>query len=131
MLNLVVPKLTDADRQHFARRRYIIGGILIFLLAFTGYFGWRTIERARYWREHKDEPIRGWMTLGYISRSYHVPPPVLKEALDLPPDTPDRRPLSKIARSQDRSVDELIGILNNAIERERLQKPPPKPGGSQ
>jgi hypothetical protein len=82
-------------RNVFARRRVIIGGILILLFIFTGFFVWRTVERARYWREHRDEPIRGWMTVGYIAHSYHVPSHVLKAALDLPPDQPDKRPLGK------------------------------------
>jgi hypothetical protein len=125
-----VPELTDPDRQRFARRRFIIGGILVFLLLFTGYFGWHTAERARYWREHKDEPIRAWMTIGYIAHSHHVPPPVLKQALGLPADSHDKRPLAKIAREQNRPVEELIKILDETID-ERQQKPPPQPGGGQ
>lgn len=122
-------ELTDADRKRFIRRRFLIGGILIFLLAFTGYFGWHTVNRARYWHEHKDEPIRAWMTVGYIAHSYHVPAPILKEAIGLPVDKPDRRPLAKIAHDQNRPVEELIKILNETIETERQQKPPPKTGG--
>ncbi|HTK38525.1 MAG TPA: hypothetical protein VL325_08535 [Pyrinomonadaceae bacterium] len=124
-----MPELTAADRQRFARRRIIIGGILVFLLLFTGYFGWHTIKRALYWHEHKDEPIRMWMTIGYIAHSYRVPPPVLKQALGLPANTPDKRPLARIAHEQNRPVDQLIDILNETIETERLQKPPPQTGG--
>jgi len=124
-----VPELRDSDRQRFARRRFVIGGILVFLLLFTGYFGWHTVQRARYWREHKDEPIRAWMTIGYIAHSYHVPPPVLKQALGLPANVPDKRPLARIAHEQNRPVEELISLLNETIEAERQQKPPPTPGG--
>lgn len=124
-----MPELTAADRQRFARRRSIIGGILVFLLIFTGYFGWHTVQRARYWHEHRDEPIRSWMTIGYIAHSYHVSPTVLKQALGLPVDTSNRRPLARIAHEQNRTADELISILNKTIETERQQKPPPQTGG--
>jgi hypothetical protein len=69
------------------------------------------------------------MTIGYIANSYHVPPPVLKQALGLPANVPDKRPLARIAHEQNRPVEELISLLNETIEAERQQKPPPTPGG--
>ena len=36
-----------------------------------------------------DEPIQGWMNIGYIAHSYHVPAYVLAQALGLPPGPED------------------------------------------
>jgi hypothetical protein len=87
------------------------------------------VDRARYWHEHRNEPIRGWMTIGYIARTRHVPPPVLKKALGLPPDERERRPISAIAHDQNRSVDELVLTLEEAIQKEQGETRPKDPGG--
>jgi hypothetical protein len=84
----------------------------------------RTVRRAIYWHYHQDEPIRPWMSLGYIAHSYSVPPWVLHQALGLPL-KPDRRPIREIAREQNRSVDEVIAILQDAIVHSRPPYPHP------
>jgi hypothetical protein len=110
--------------------------ILAFLLvvAFTAFFAVRTVRRAVYWHQHRDEPIRGWMTVGYVAHSYRVPPHVLYAALGLP-GKPDRRPLRAIARDQKRPVSEVIADLQRAIEQYRSQysaphSPPAEKGRS-
>src|SRR5581483_10845823 len=55
----------------------------VFVLGFTTIHAYRVIHRASYWRHHRDEPIRGWMTVGYVAHSYHVQPRVLYQALGL------------------------------------------------
>lgn len=119
----------EQKRAIIFRRRRIIAGIFIFLLLFTGFFVYRMVDRARHWGEQGNEPIRGWMTIGYVARSRHVPPPVLRRALGLPPETRDRRPLSAIAEEQNRNVDELVQILEDAIEKERGAPQSKDPGG--
>jgi len=101
--------------------------LLLFLgaLLFTGLFGVRTVRRAIYWRNHRDEQIRPWMSVRYVSRSYRVPPQVLYEAIGQAPVPHDRRPLREIAREQNRPVEELISKLQRAIEQARSSPPPP------
>ena len=91
----------------------------------TGIFAVRTVRRAVYWHNHRDEPIRAWMSVGYVARSYRVPPPVLYQAIGVDPQPHDRRPLREIARRQNRSVEAVILDLQNAIEHFR-QSPPPQ-----
>src|SRR6478672_8541406 len=98
----------------FGRREWLLAIGFLLVLSITGIFAVRTVRRAIYWRTHRDEQIRPWMNLGYISHSYRVPPWVLSEALDLPPG-PDRRPIREIAREQNRSVDQVIAVLQDAI----------------
>jgi hypothetical protein len=72
-------------------------------------------------RPRVNEPIRPWMTLPYIAHSYNVPPAVLYQALNVPRLPRDRRPLTMIARQQNRSVASVIAALQEAI---KLARPP-------
>src|SRR5437016_11342185 len=94
------------------------------VLLATGLFSVRAVRRAVYWRLHRDEPVRPWMSVPYVAHSYRVPPPVLYEALGIPPLPHDRRPIRDIAQQQNRSVDEVISVLQNAIAHERSMHPP-------
>ena len=94
---------------------------LILVLLFTGLFAVRTFRRAVYWRMHRDEVIRPWMSLPYVAHSYRVPSRVLYETLKVEHPPHDRRPIKQIAAEQHRSVDEVIGKLYAAIDRARQQ----------
>jgi ABC-type nickel/cobalt efflux system permease component RcnA len=110
----------------------VIAFVLVILI--TGIFVVRTVRRAAFWRQHRDEVIRPWMSVPYIAHSYRVPPHVLYQALGISPQPHDRRPLKQIAREQNRQVDQVINVLNEAIAHERASNPPldssPKPGRS-
>jgi hypothetical protein len=106
--------------------------LAVFLLAVfvTGLFAVRAVRRAIYWQTHRDEPIRPWMSVHYVSFSYRVPPQALYEALKLEPVPHDRRPLRQIAREQNRPVESVINDLQEAIKGFRAHappQPPPKP----
>lgn len=107
-------------------RQWLVVLAFVLVMSFTGLFAVRTVRRATYWHYHQDEPIRPWMNLGYIAHSYSVPPWVLHKAVGVPL-KPDRRPIREIAREQNRSVNELIAILQNAIVHSRPPYPPPGP----
>ena len=78
-------------------------------------------------RRRADEPIRSWMTIPYVSHSYHIPEYVLYQALDLPRVPRDRRPLTAIARLQKRTVASVITALQDAIKLSRPPYPTPLP----
>lgn len=101
--------------------------MFLFVLGFTGFHAIRTIREAIYWHNHQDEPIRGWMNVGYIAHSYSVPPHILYQALGLPHKPPDKRPLLQIAKSQHRSMDQIRALLHDAIIHARPPNPPPPP----
>ena len=112
-------------------QKWIVLGALVLAVLVTGLFAVRTVRRAMYWRAHREEVIRPWMSITYIAHSYRVPPHVLYQALGIPPQAHDRRPLKQIAREQNRSVDEVISVLRDAITRERANHPgAPPPGRS-
>jgi len=111
-------------------RQWLVVLAFVLVVSLTSLFAVRTVRRAIYWRSHQDEPIRPWKNLGYIAHSYRVPPYVLTQALGLPP-RPDRRPIREIAEEQNRSVDEVIAILQDAIVHSRPPYPPPAPPSPQ
>jgi hypothetical protein len=109
-------------------QQWLVLGLFLAALGVAGLFGVRAVRRAAYWRGHRDVMIRPWMSVPYVAHSYRVPPRVLYEALGLKPQPPpDKRPLRLIAREQNRPVEELVGELERAIERERELHPPPHP----
>ena len=107
--------------------QWLLLSLFLLALVVTGFFGVRAIRRAIYWRNHRDEPIRPWMSVLYVSHSYRVPPHVLYPAIGLSPETHDRRPLREIAREQNRPVETLINELQEAIIHSRPPYPPPPP----
>src|SRR5258706_13010467 len=100
--------------KNLGLRQWVLVLAFVLVVSATGLFAVQTVRRIIYWHYHQDEPIRPWMTLGYIAHSYRVPPYVLSKALGLPA-KPDRRPIRVIARDQGRSVDGVIAILQDAI----------------
>jgi hypothetical protein len=114
-------------------RRGLVLTAFIIVLGFTGLNVFRVVRHLTPGQYQRDEEIHGWMTIGYIGHSYHVPPQIVQEALGLPESPPDTRPLRDIAKAQNRSVDELIATLRVAITKERPSPPdkslPPKESG--
>ncbi|MEP6636662.1 MAG: hypothetical protein ABJB97_08035 [Acidobacteriota bacterium] len=115
--------------KNFGARQWLIVLAFVLVLSFTGLFAVRTVRRTIFWHTHQDEPIRPWMSLGYVAHSYGVPVWFLRQALGLPPKSngPDRRPIRVIARDQKRSVGEVVATLNEAIVHSRPPYPPPGP----
>ena len=110
--------------RKLGRREWILLVFFLGTLAVTGLFAARAFRRAAYWREHRDETIRPWMSVGYVAHSYRVPPPVLYQAIGIEPTLHDRRPLRQIAHQQNRSVDILISELQHAIIEFRKSRDP-------
>jgi hypothetical protein len=109
--------------KRFGWRQWTLVISFALVVIVTGAFAVRTVRRTLYWRHHADEQIRPWMTLPYVAHSQHVPPPVLYDALGIPHQPHDRRPLREIARERKVSVDELIATLERTIEEFRQSHP--------
>ena len=112
-----------------SRKRLLVLAAFVLVLGFTGFQVFRTVQRASYWRQHRDEPIAGWMRAGFVANSYKVPLPVLNQAIGLPADARDRRTLTEIAKAQDRPFEEIKADLENAINDFRSTREPPDARG--
>jgi hypothetical protein len=109
----------------FRWQQWLVLAVFLIIVGFTAFKAVHTARAVIYWKAHPDEPIRGWMSIGYVAHSYHVPPHVLFLALGLPLTPPEKRPLRDIAKMQHRSMDEIRAILHNAIIHARPPYPPP------
>ena len=73
-----------------------------------------------YWADpaHREQAIEGWMTPGYVARSWDVPPEVIRAALPPPSDLhPGTRPtLDRIAEDAGIPLPDLIAALTAAID---------------
>ena len=80
-----------------ARQRALVTILIGLGVIFVGVFGLRTAYAIREFRQHRPPPhseagepvtdvdlIRDWMTIPFIGRTYHVPPPVIFKALGIP-----------------------------------------------
>ena len=105
---------------------WLVAAVFVLVLGFTALHAFRAVSSAIYWNNNRDEPIQGWMSVGFVAHSYHVPPRLLYQAIGLPP-KPDKRPLRIIARAQGRSEGQVKAILQNAIAHAR---PPNSPHGT-
>ncbi len=86
-------------------------------LALTAFFLIRTVAVTLYWANpaHHELTIEGWMPIRYVARSWHVPPEVLAEALDLDVGERPRLTIAEIAAERGESVQETAAILLVAI----------------
>ncbi len=108
-------------------RQWLVVALFLVAVVVTSLLMVRAVRRAVYWRFHRDEPIRAWMSVPYVAHSYRVPPHVLYKAIGLPEDRRDKRPLREIAREQNRPVEILITELQDAITHSRPPYPTPSP----
>jgi hypothetical protein len=109
----------------FRWQQWLVVAMFLLVAGFTAFKAVHMARKVTYWKAHRDEPIHGWMSVGYVAHSYRVPPYVLYLALGLPHKPPDKRPLRDIAKMQHRSMDEISTVLQNAIIHARAPYPPP------
>jgi len=107
-------------------RRWLLLALFAVALAVTVFFGFRFVRRV-FLAPPSREPVRGWMNLPYIARAYGVDPQVLHDALGLTPGVPDRRPLEEIAQSTNRSLEDMISVVDKKIQ-ELAPEPPRRRG---
>lgn len=115
-------------------RQWLVVALFLVAVVVTSLLMVRAVRRAVYWRFHRDEPIRAWMSVPYVAHSYRIPPHVLYKAIGLPQDKRDKRPLREIAREQNRPVETLITELQKELENYRhppypTPSPPTPPDG--
>lgn len=84
-------------------------------LSLTVVFGIRTTAFLIYWSGHQNVPVTGWMTAGYVAKSYRVDVEIVRQALGIDPNEADRRPIARIAADRGMSVFELIDDVNEAL----------------
>ena len=71
-----------------------------------------------YWSDpaHRFQPLEGWMTPGYIARSYQLDPEIVQDILAIGTDNPKAMTLSKLAKSRGLSQDAFINDLQTQLD---------------
>jgi hypothetical protein len=113
--------------RKFSRFQKLILLAFLVALSFTAVRVVRTVSDMAYWHYHQDEPLNAWMNLHYVAHSYHIPPHVLYQALNLPHKPPDKRSLKTLSKSLDMPFETLKAKLEQAIIHARPPYPPPPP----
>jgi hypothetical protein len=100
------------------RPRLVLAFVLALALAL--FFGGRIAVRAIYWANpaHHNQAIEGWMTAGYIGRSWGVDPAALDAlaGLPLPSVKGHPQPLVEIAADRGVPVAEVIAEVEAALK---------------
>ena len=105
-----------------ARQRLILIGALVLTVALLLFFGGRLIRRVLFRPDR--QPIRGWMSIPQVARSYGLRPPELYKELGMEVPPPgDRRPLSDIATTLGKTEAEVIAILEARVARPPSKEP--------
>ena len=103
------------------RHPYLVTAFSLALAAML-FFTVRLAASMIFWndRAHLDQPLAGWMTPRYITRSWNVPPDLVATTLALERDGAGRRvTLQDLADQQGRSLESLIEDLKVALSSHR------------
>lgn len=92
--------------------------VLAFVLAACGatFFTGRIIWSAVYWAQHRQEPVQPWMTVGYVGRSWQVPPREIDARAGLPlPVKGHPLTLQQIADQRGVPVAEIVALVEATV----------------
>ncbi|WP_238366518.1 hypothetical protein [Mesobacterium pallidum] len=108
--------MLDTARK-LARRHPVLLTAFALALVATVFFSARMAYFAAHWKDpefHMQEPAT-WMTPRYISHAWHIPPEVVKPALQVPDDLAGRPTLEAIARARGVPVAVVMAELEALI----------------
>lgn len=99
------------------RKRPVLTSAFLLACAVTLFFAGRLVFFTVYWSTHREMPVQGWMTVGYVARSWGLEPRALDAAAGLPePEVKGRpQPLAEIARDRGVPMSEVIAEVEAAI----------------
>ncbi len=107
----------------FFRRHPILVSSLGLAALVTAFFAIRFVTELVYWSAHRDEPVRAWMTVGYIGRSWDLDPRVIDAEAGLPLPVDHPLTLSEIARQRGVPVGEIIAAVEETLARLKVDQP--------
>jgi len=84
----------------------------------TLFFAIRFTVFTIYWADpaHRDRAPEGWMTPGYVARSWDIPRDALQTALGLPPPQGHPPTLRQIARDRGQDLPDFLDALTRTLE---------------
>ncbi len=98
------------------RSHPMLVSVLVVSVVLAVFFGGRFVLRAVYFAQHQEEPVAGWMTVGFVGRSWGFDPREIDRVAGLP--LPEGRPftLEEIARDRGVPVAKVVAQVEAALE---------------
>jgi hypothetical protein len=114
--------LGAAQMIRLFRRHPVLMAVLSLSLCLALFFAGRFTVRALYWESHREEAVAGWMTVGYVGRSWGIDPREIDARAGLP--LPDGHPLTldEIARERGVPVAEVVALVEAAVAALRAER---------
>jgi hypothetical protein len=102
-------------RRLWRHHPYLVASFVL-ATVLTLFFAGRLVRQTLYWSDpaHHQEQLQGWMTLGYVAKSWHLPAAEIATALGIDP-SQRPQPLSEIAKARGIPEAQLIGAVQAAI----------------
>ena len=99
------------------RRHPVLTALFVLAILVTSGFAARTAIFVVYWSDptHRDATIEGWMTPGYVARSWHVAPDVVAVALGVEIGEGHGLTLEALARERGVPLSQIEASLAAAI----------------
>lgn len=122
-----------------SRQRTLITILIVIGSVIVGFFGWRAFRAFNQVREHRPPPpfapeaapvetdvelIRDWMTISYISKTYHVPSKTLFDALSIPSRDNEEKSLAQL---NEKYSPQTPGIILEVVKAAILANQTPLP----
>lgn len=108
------------------RQRPILVSGFVLACALTLFFLGRFTVQAIYWSnpDHHNQSVQGWMTVGYVGKSWDLDPREIDALAGLPlPEQKGRpQPLAEIAEDRGVPVQQVIADVEKAIATLRAQQ---------
>jgi hypothetical protein len=99
------------------RRHPVLLSAFALALVLTLFFAGRFVWAAIYWSQHREMPVQGWMTVGYVGHSWGLDPRALDGAAGTPvPAKGHPLTLDEIARARGVPVAQVIAEVTAAVQ---------------
>ncbi len=122
-------------------QRVLIAAMIIFGIWIAAFFGLRTFHSYREVRDHHPPPpfknetsetnvqlIEDWMTIPFIAKMYHVPPPVIFESLNIPSEGNHEKSIKQLNdKYYPSKPGYVIKLVRTAVQEHLPPAPPPSP----
>ena len=84
-------------------------------------FLFNVVSSLLYWSSHEDEPVRPWMTVGYVGHSWGLKAPEIDAEAGTPLPVKGGHPLTlaEIARARGVPVEQVVAEVQAAVARLR------------
>lgn len=107
-------------REHRAALLLFAGAAVL-----TLFFAVRFVAFGLYWADpaHRDRAPEGWMTPGYLARSWDLPRDALRDLLALPEAEGKPPTLAEIARDRGEPLDAFLATLRADLDRLKAAAP--------